>query len=463
MDAPAPSRAARARRGLSLESDPRVFWWWLGAIAALALAVRVSVVVFVNPHVPELGDASAYHLLANHLADGRGYIRPFDLVRFHLVVPTAEYPPFHPFVLSVFARLGFRTVEWQRLGLAFIGTGTVAMIGVVGRQIAGTTAGLVAAALAAISPMMFLPEATLMSEAIFVFLVTVALFLAGRARLSPSFVSFAGLGAVLGLAVLTRAEAGVLTVLLVVPLAMRARSVAPNRRVLLAMTGFVMVGAVVIPWTARNQSTFHVFVPVSNNLGTALAGANCRLTYSGAALGSWRSTFRVGDAASGICFTGFNGHQPHFNEARAANAARQQGIDYLRDHVDQLPKVMAARLLRTFGVFRPAQEIRLEALEGRPESWERAGTWLEWALYPLAAIGLTILWRRRAPVGVLIAALVSVSLATLITYGNQRFRIGAEPAILIGAATTIVAFAGRGASGSGDAVPATSSSTLVGQ
>ena len=107
MDGPATSPAAPVRRGLSPKSDSRVFWWWLGAVAGVAFAVRVSVIVFVDPHVPELGDASAYHLLANHLADGRGYIRPFDLVRFHLVVPTAEYPPFHPFVLSLFARLGF--------------------------------------------------------------------------------------------------------------------------------------------------------------------------------------------------------------------------------------------------------------------------------------------------------------------------------------------------------------------
>lgn len=442
MDGPATSPAAPARRGLSVKSDPRVFWWWLGAIAGVAFAVRVGVIVFVNPHVPELGDASAYHLLANHLADGRGYIRPFDLVRFHLVVPTAEYPPFHPFVLSLFARLGIRSVEGQRIALSVVGTGTVALIGILGRRIAGPATGIVAAILAALSPMLFLSDATLMSETVFGFLATLALVLALRARDVPSFARIAPLGVVLGLAVLTRAEAGVLALLLIIPIAWRAPGTV-LRRLGLAATGLLLMFAVVLPWTARNQATFHEFVFVSNNLDV-FAGANCELTYSGESLGSWRSTFRPGDTGRGLCFTGFDGRQPHFNEARAANAARQKGLDYLRDHVDQLPKVMAARLLRTFGVFRPAQQIRLEALEGRPESWERAGTWLEWALYPLAAAGLIILWRRRAPVGVLIASLASVSVATLITYGSQRFRIGAEPAILIGAATTVVALATRG-------------------
>ena len=451
MNSPVTSYTAPVPRGPSLPPDPRVFWWWLGAIAAVAFALRVAVIVFVKPHVPELGDASAYHLLANHLADGRGYIRPFDLVRFHLMVPTAEYPPVHPFVLSLVARLGVRSVEGQRIALSVVGTGTVALIGILGRRIAGRATGIVAAILAALSPMMFLSDATLMSETVFAFLATLALVLALRARDVPSLARIAPLGVVLGLAVLTRAEAGVLAMLLILPIAWRAPGTLP-RRIGLAATGLILMFAVVLPWTARNQATFHEFVFVSNNLDV-FAGANCELTYSGESLGSWRATFRPGDTGKGLCFTGYNGRQPHFNEARAANAARDKGIDYLRDHVDQLPKVMAARLLRTFGLFRPAQQIRLEALEGRPESWERAGTWLEWALYPLAAAGLIMLWRRRAPVGVLIAAIVSVSVATLITYGNQRFRIGAEPAILVAAAAALVALATHGSPG--DAAPVT--------
>ena len=58
-------------------------------------------------------------------------------MKFHLVVPTAEYPPLHPFVVSLLARLGLRSVEAQRLGMAVIGSGTVALVGLLGRRIAG--------------------------------------------------------------------------------------------------------------------------------------------------------------------------------------------------------------------------------------------------------------------------------------------------------------------------------------
>ena len=97
--------------------------------------------------------------------------------------------------------------------------------------------------------------------------------------------------------------------------------------------------------------------------------------------------------------------------------------------------MVAARVLRTFGVFRPSQQIQLDALEGRPAQWQRYGTWLEWAMYPLAIAGMILLVRRRAPWWPLAAAVVSVVVASAATYGGQRFRIGAEPTILVATAT----------------------------
>jgi len=432
-EAPVPSAAG----------PPRSYWWQLAAIAVAALVVRWVVVLVVDPSVPALGDASAYHRLANLLADGRGYLRPFDLSEFGRVVPTAEYPPLHPFVVSLFARIGVRSVEGQRLALSLVGVVTVVLVGELGHRLVDRRVGLVAAALAAVSPMMFLPETTLMSETVFVALVTMALLLAVSLMRRPSVGLALGVGAVAGLAALTRAEALVLGVLLFLPLLVPSRTTSLGRGSILVLVGVVTMVAVVAPWTIRNQATFHRFVPVSNNLGTALAGANCDLTYSGPSLGSWRSTFAVGDAATGECFTGFNGRRPGFNEAVAAVEARRQGLDYAREHVARWPVVAAARVLRTFGVFRPAQQIELETLEGRPHGLEQLGTWLEWALYPLAIGGGILLVRRRRDAWPLAASVVSVVVASVVTYGNQRFRIGAEPAILVAAATGLVTLFGR--------------------
>ncbi len=315
-----------------------------------------------------------------------------------------------------------------------------------------------AAAIAAVSPMLFLPDVTLMSETVFGFLVALALLLAVRAQGSPTPRAVATIGVVLGFATLTRAEGALLAVLLVVPLAVRIPgSVA--RRVGVVALGIAGVVVVVLPWTIRNERTFHQLVPVSNNFGGVLSGANCRLTYSGPSLGSWRSTFGSGDPAGGECFTGFNGRRPGFNEATAGAEQRRRGIDYAREHAGELPKVVLARVLRTFGLFRPDQQIQLDALEGRPEQWQRWGTWMEWAMYPFAAAGLVILVRRKAPAWPLVAALVSVVVASAATYGGQRFRIGAEPTIVVATATALVALVAgmrRGpARGIGSATPST--------
>jgi 4-amino-4-deoxy-L-arabinose transferase-like glycosyltransferase len=111
------------------------------AIALIALAVRVAFVLVVNPTLPDPGDATAYHLLANNLADGHGYIRPFDFKILHVSRPTAEYPPLFPALLSVPAYLGAKSVDSQRLFLCFVGAGTVVLIGFLGRRVGGPIVG----------------------------------------------------------------------------------------------------------------------------------------------------------------------------------------------------------------------------------------------------------------------------------------------------------------------------------
>jgi hypothetical protein len=135
--------------------------------------------------------------------------------------------------------------------------------------------------------------------------------------------------------------------------------------------------------------------------------------------------------------------------------SRRDGLDYISAHVGDLPKVAAARLLRTFGLFRPAQQTQLEALEGRPLGWERAGTYMYWVLVPLAIGGLVVLIRRRATVWPLVAAVITVVVSTVLTYGTQRFRITAEPAILVLAAAALVAIAERPRRGAAPVVHAT--------
>jgi 4-amino-4-deoxy-L-arabinose transferase-like glycosyltransferase len=417
----------------------------LCVIALAALGIRIAFVVLVDPDVPPIGDASAYHLLANNLAHHGEYFRPFDDDLLHEVRPTAEYPPLFPVVLAVPARLGATSVEAQRIFMAFVGAGTVVLIGLLGRRVGGSRVGLVAAGLAAIYPMLFQSEGVLMAESVFVPLVVVTLLLAYRALDEPATGRFALLGVAIGLTTLARAEGLLLGVLLVVPMCWCLWKLDRGRRAALAVTALGIAVLVVAPWTIRNAVRLHAFVPVSNNVATLIDGANCDAVYGGDQLGLWRATFTPdGETDRSLpqavaCFEGFDIADPDFDEAEASDRQRDDGLEYARDHLGSLPKVAAVRWLRTFGLYDPSQQVDYESLEGRPSGWQWAGTVMYWVLVPFAIGGFVVLRRRRVPIWPLLAPVVAVSITAVLTYGQQRFRAGAEPVIIVAAAVALVA------------------------
>lgn len=422
-------------RGAEKEPAPlrteRRFVLGLAAVAAVALAVRVAFAIVVDPQVPDVSDAGAYHLLGTHLAEGRGYIRPYDLTLLGKVRPTAEYPPLLPAVIAAATVVGIDTVDGQQLVLCVLGTVTVVVIGLLGRRVGGATVGLVAAAIAAGYPMLFQSDAVLMPETPFALLVATALLLAYRAAARPGLDRFALTGAAIGLAALTRAEGLLLAPLLLVPLAVRLPGVTGRRRLGLGLAGLLAATLVVAPWTVRNAVRFDgAFVPVSNNLGTALDGANCDKTWSTSQTGLWLYE----------CFGGFDLSEQ--GEAEAAAFHRARGVTYIGDHLGRLPVVLAVREARTFGAYDIDQQIVVESFEGRTVRWQTVGTRTWWALAPIAVGGLVVLLHRRRLVWPLASTLVLVVVTTAVTYGNQRFRMAAEPAVVVLAAVGLVALSG---------------------
>ncbi len=61
-----------------------------------------------------------------------------------------------------------------------------------------------------------------------------------------------------------------------------------------------------------------------------------------------------------------------------------------------------------------------------------------WILAPFAVAGVVVLARRRVRVWPLVSTAVVVVITAALTYGQQRFRVAVEPAILVGAAVAFV-------------------------
>jgi len=417
IDAP---RSALRARGFNVR---------LAAIAAAALLARLVYVLVFTRALHGSGDSEFFHRLGDLIGAGRGFINPIGLSLTGRVTPTALHPPLYPLVLGGAASVGLKSYLAERVIGCVIGAIGVAAVGVLGREVAGERAGLIAAALAAVYPTLIAADGAVMSESLYGLLVVLTLIAAYSLARQPTPLRGVALGAAIALAALTRAEALTLLLLAALPAALLARRGArggPLRSPVGALAAAVATCVLVlIPWTVHTWTAFGRPILISNNSGTLVSGANCRATYHGRLLGSW-NIFCVSPGRS-------------TNEAVAAAHERAAGLRYALDHPGRLPVVLAARLGRTFDLYQPVAEAR--HAEGRAFGVELAGMIAFYVLALAAVQGARVLRRRREPVVLLAGPIVLAALVSITGYGVPRFREPADLAIVVLAAVAVDAFA----------------------
>jgi hypothetical protein len=129
--------------------------------------------------------------------------------------------------------------------------------------------------------------------------------------------------------------------------------------------------------------------------------------------------------------------QKTLGEERWTKVARQKGIDYITGHLTDVPRVVAVRELRVLGLYSPLDQIKLETLESRSQTWQTIG-WVVWLpVMVLAAVGIVLMVRIGHRSVALLAIIGSTFLVVALSYGNERFRTALEPAALVAAALTL--------------------------
>jgi 4-amino-4-deoxy-L-arabinose transferase-like glycosyltransferase len=382
-------------------------------IALLALAVRVAWVV-LNRHSPQAGDAVMYHLQGANLADGDGWHRVYEPA-----MPTAEYPPLHILLVAFTHLIGLHGFHDAQFFFAVVGTGTVVLVALLGRAVTGSErVGVIAGLIAAIYPMLWMPDGTLMAETTYGFFLVAALLAAVRYLRAPSWQRAAAFGALLGLAALSRGEAIGLLVLLAAPLAWRRW-----RELAVVVGAFILV---LTPWEARLLTTFDKPVLISNNSAGIWVGSNCPSVYYGSLIGSWQ-------------FACYGKTPPPGDESVRFAEYRTRGLDYMKDHLGRLPVVVAARVGRLLDVYKPwEQGAYINRGEGRHMRATHLGLVFYWCLIPFAIVGALLLRRRRErALLVLLAPIALVLLVAIATYGSTRFRFAAEPALVVLGAVSV--------------------------
>jgi hypothetical protein len=403
------------------------------ALVALALVLRLAFIAATPDFQPRL-DAEHYDGLACGLVlDGR----------YELRVPagrdastcgtspagenpaTAFRPPGWPFVLAAVYAVD-EAGRWTtaRIVQALIGTGAVALIGLLVLQLAGGRAALIATALAAVDTTLLAVTGSLLSEPLFVLLITAATLLALRGR---RWLFAAGL--LLGAATLVRSNGFVLVPVLAL------LSKGGWRGLALLAAGTVLA---VAPWTARNHVEMDAFIPVASYVGTGISGtfnetARTRTDFPGA----WVSPRHVHkDIHRSVSMT----------ELEKQRELRRRAIDYAKDHPAYAVEAGARNALRILSLADlgwhrgNAQALSLPRWVG---PFAAAGFWV---LLLLAAYGAA---RRRAPLVLLLGPALFLATAVLLG-GEMRYRAPIIP-FLIAFAAAVLAGTGappRGASGS---------------
>jgi 4-amino-4-deoxy-L-arabinose transferase-like glycosyltransferase len=431
--------AASPRRRPALRR--RHTWLIAGAAAILVAAFLVRVAyVDATPGMQLVADARDYDGHAVSIAKGEGYDDRLATGR-----PTAFRPPGYTFLLGgVYHLTGVweeprpeRVVVARRMQIV-IGTVLVAMIGLLAAQLWGAVVALAAMALAAVYVPLVTMSGTVMSEPLFVVFMLGALSAALQYRRSAHRLPWAILAGLLaGAATLTRANG----MILLLPLALAVWDRPwrrPSLRALGPPVALVVVAALAVsPWTLRNWREFHMFIPVTTQLGSALAG-----TYNDSARtdpvhpGSWRSLRRVPSYAD------LYGPLRRTDEAVLERKLRKRAQGYALDHPLYVAQVAFWTTARGFELDGMEWAIHTASTVSIDATWAKRGVWCFWLFAVLAIAGAFTPLARRAPWFVWAFPALMYASVVFLVIETPRYRTPLDPFIVLLAALALVT-AGR--------------------
>ncbi len=414
----------------------RSFRFELSVIVAVGAAWRLFLLSRKWDRPLQLNDSLYYSAQATDLAHGFLYREPFTSG------PGAEHVPLTSTLMALVS-WGDDPIPWQRVVTVVFGIATVAVLGLLGRAIGGPRVGLVAAAIAALYPNLWIGDGLIMSESISICIVAIMLLLAvrwcGDVSVTVSLRRCLALGAVAGLGALARSELVLMIPMFAVLVWRTGRQPASSddagqpdgqpdgrrRRGVGAALVLATAGMVLAPWLILNLTRFERPVLLSTNDGTTLAGTYNDDAFYGREVGGWSIGAIGGDLGNEAI------PEPSVRSERRRDVA----IHYLRGHLRSLPRVVLARVGRTLDLYGFRSLLTMDKGEEKSAAASWAGIVAFWVLAPLAFVGMRRLDRRRRRI--LLAPVLTVLVTTVVFYGAHRIRSSAEPTIVIAAAVSV--------------------------
>ena len=394
-----------------------------GALAVVALVLRIAYVLAIGPRAPLGLDGTWYALQAGTIADGAGYVDPGRFYAFRGAVPTAQFPPLWPGLLALVHEVGFESLRSYRIVGGFVGATTVLMTAFIGRRLVSEPVGLVAAAIVAVSPFMIAADASLMAESLFVALITAAVLVAIDAAS-------------------TRARDG----------SCCSESCSVSRRSPEPTASWsVQPSSLSPPGACRRRCSADAPSAQWRAAWCSWCSSRGRSGTSTRSMRSYRS--RTTPAA---CWAEPTAHPriPATSEAGTSSASGpssgravprrnartpsgRPGWDTRADHLPRLAMTVPVRILRGWGLWSPVVLADAESIESRNRTTQLAGWAVELVILGLAVGGAVVAVRTRVRVAPLFAVIGAATFVLVASWGNQRFRLVAEPELAIFAAIAV--------------------------
>jgi 4-amino-4-deoxy-L-arabinose transferase-like glycosyltransferase len=417
----------------------------VAAILILALALRIGEVQRTDASYRPINDAGSYLTLASEIAHTGDYSlshRPGSGAG-GTRGPSAYFAPGYPYFLALVDLIDGHPVRRDgavhpaRIAQAVLGTITVALVGLVGLELFGLTAGLIALVLAAIYPVGIGLAGVLVAENLLTPLVLGAVYAglrvrrAGRPRTAYAWV--AGAGVLTGLATLTHENA----VLIALPLLPAVWRVGPRRLVAPALL-LATAALTILPWTIRNAEVMHRFIPVSDETGITLVG-----TYNSA------SAANPGVPYKWRIFYGIPGERAlirqasHLTEPEIGDKLQHQALQYISKHPVAPLSAGFHNTLRLFELEGAYAWHASASAISLPLSVARDGVIGFWIVCVLALLGAFSRTVRAAPKWVWAVPLLLALSVVLVNVETPRFRAPVDPFLILLAVAGLASAATR--------------------
>ena len=414
-------------------SKSGTFRWLVAGMFLFAVAVRWIVFLRWYRDLPIgiINDNFYYHMTANLIVDGHGFASPWEYTLLDTIQPTAAHPPGFTVYLSVWSFFGLDSVSWHRLAGGLISATAVIPVGLLLLRLFKRRTALIGMVAVALHPPLWMNDALILSESMYIPIAAWTLWFAHRVYDEPSWRRIIELTLVLSLGALTRSEPFMLFFLLLAPIIMVHRSLDWRERTTRTAGAALIAMVMLAPWVGRNLATFDEPTFLAIGPGYVMELGNCDDTYSGGLLGYWSgacdhpSTWSAGD------------------ESAVGAAKLDKALDYIGDHLSEQPKVVAARVGRVLGLFRPRQTADFDVFfERRIRSHVDIGLFSHYAVMIASIYGAVVMRGRTSLLPVAAVAGTSI-LTAAITFGITRYRVGADLVFVVLAAIALGALLDR--------------------